>query len=244
MSLKFENKIVCRPPAPDFKSSFIRYLTEKEPESDREPDLQVEMTDGTLNLKLYGLIRPGTKNSAQAFMEALDKHPEAETINLFIDSHGGDVDEGNQILQGLQAHPGKVIVTIGNMAASMASGIAMAGDHVKMFPTSSMMIHNPSTNFSGNAKELRHIADILDARAEALRQAYVQKAKGIVDESFIRKLMDEETFLSADKCFEYGFCDEIIGVKSRSAKTETVEEAVTEIQNVKPEKSARKGWLF
>lgn len=188
------------------------------------PALEVEMNENTLNLRLFGPITKGSDNSADAFRKVLSEHPTVETIHLTINSRGGDVDEANAILQELQSFGAQIVVTVGNMAASAAGLVAMAGNHIRMFPTSSIMVHNPSTQWSGNAESFRHIADILDSRAEAVRKAYVMKAKGKISEEQIKAFMDAETYLTADKCLEYGLCDEIIGLTPVMEENENQEE--------------------
>ena len=70
----------------------------------------------------------------------------------------------------------------------------------------SMLLHFPWMSAAGNAKQLRDLADQLDALGDASVQLYMSRAKGITEEE-LRSMMDKETVFSPDKCLEYGFCD-------------------------------------
>ena len=65
-------------------------------------------------------------------------------ITLAVNSPGGDCVAASMIYTMLKEYPGNITVRIEGLAASAASVISMAGDHVAMSPTSLLMIHNPS----------------------------------------------------------------------------------------------------
>ena len=73
----------------------------------------------------------------------------------------------------------------------------------------SMFLHNPWTVVSGNADQLRAMADQLDELSEASLQLYMSRATGITEDE-LREMMKKETMLAPDKCLQYGFCD-IVG---------------------------------
>lgn len=74
-----------------------------------------------------------------------------------------------------------------------------------------MLIHNAWNLAIGNAKQLRKAADDLDAIMEGNRQAYLQKAGDKLAEGKLIEMLENETWLTADMCLEYGLCDEVIG---------------------------------
>jgi ATP-dependent Clp protease protease subunit len=81
----------------------------------------------------------------------------------------------------------------------------MSGDTIFMPKNAMMMIHNPWTIGMGNAIEFRKLAEDLDKIRESLVAAYEGHSTLTRDE--IIELMDEETWLTATECEEYGFCD-------------------------------------
>ncbi|MCK5312916.1 MAG: Clp protease ClpP [Desulfobacteraceae bacterium] len=133
----------------------------------------------------------------------------SKTINVHINSPGGDVFEGMTIYNMLSDHKADVIVTVDGLAASSASLIAMAGDKTIMSKASFMMIHNPWSMMAGDADELRSEADLLDQISGVFAAAY--KEKSGKSEKEILQMMKDETWFSPDEGVKAGFADEING---------------------------------
>lgn len=129
-------------------------------------------------------------------------------ITLWINSPGGDCVAASRIYTMLMDYPGDVTVKIDGMAASAASVIAMAGTKVLMAPTAMMMIHNPLTTAFGDRQELKQAIELLDEVKESIINAY--EIRTGLSRSKISKLMDDETWMSARKAIELGFCDGIL----------------------------------
>lgn len=145
--------------------------------------------------------------SPNAFKSELAEH-KGKDINVWIDSWGGDVFAAAGMYNALKEHKGKVIVKIDGKAVSAGSIIAMAGDEIHISPVGIMMIHNPWSGASGEAKDMRHTADVLDEVKETLINAYQIKTK--LSRKKISQLMDEETWMSAKKAVSEGFATHIL----------------------------------
>ena len=150
--------------------------------------------------------------SAESITQFLKENQDVDTVNLHINSNGGLVFEGITIHNVLKGSGKTVNVIIDGLAASIASVIAMCGDTVKMYPTSQMMIHNCWTYGCGNANDFRKLADQMDKIMDSSRIAYLSKAKDKLTEEKLNELLDNESYLTAQECFDLGLCDEIIGV--------------------------------
>ena len=133
---------------------------------------------------------------------------------------------------------------IDGLAASVASVIAMAGDTVKMYPTSQMMIHNCWTYCQGNANELRKIADQMDGIMESSKIAYLSKAKDKLPKETLDELLDEETYLTAQMCYDYGLCDEIIGAEQKPEEQEIKPQDKLDNQPNVPPVQKTNGWFL
>lgn len=142
-----------------------------------------------------------------------------KNVTVHINSPGGDVMAGAEIYSALREHSlngeGKVTVIITALAASAASVVAMAGDEILISPVAYMMIHNPWSMAVGNAKELRKTAKVLDEITEGLITAYQQRTGKTRDQ--LKKMLDNETYMSATTCIEEGFADGIYGGEIRAA---------------------------
>lgn len=149
-------------------------------------------------------IPAATRN---AFRQELSQHA-SKNITVWIDSWGGDVFAAAGIYNALKEHKGKVTVKVDGKAVSAASVIAMAGDEVYMSPVSIMMIHNPWSRAVGEAKDMRHAADVLDVVKDTILNAY--QARTGVSRDEISRMMDEETWMSAQKAMSAGFVDGVL----------------------------------
>jgi ATP-dependent protease ClpP protease subunit len=149
-----------------------------------------------------------SETSAEYFREQLEAHPNVSEIRVYINSLGGSVMEGVAIYNQLRRHPAHKTVYVDGFACSVASVIAMAGDKIVMPRNTVMMIHNAWAAVSGNAQELRKMADDLDVLNAASRQAYLLKAGDKLTEEKLTEMLDAETYLTAEQCISYGLADE------------------------------------
>lgn len=150
-----------------------------------------------------------SETSAKYFRDQLDLIPDGEMIELHVNSAGGEVGEGVTIYNLLRQKAGtgsRIIGYVDGMAYSIAMSIVMACDEIHMGLGTSMFLHNPWTVASGNADQLRSVANQLDELSEASVQLYMSKATGITEDE-LREMMKKETMLAPDKCLQYGFCD-------------------------------------
>jgi len=142
-----------------------------------------------------------------AFKNELAEY-KGKDIVVWIDSYGGDVFAAAGIYNSLKEHTGRVTVKIDGKAMSAASVIAMAGDEILMSPVSVMMIHNPLTGVSGDARAMRKTAEVLDVVKDTIINAYVNKTKKSREE--ISSLMDDETWMSSNVAVKEKFADGVL----------------------------------
>lgn len=174
----------------------------------------------TLKIHIYEDIKGDTidwwtgkkeesKTSANFFKEKLEEYPNIENIDLYINSWGGSVYEAYSICAQLQRHPAYKTSYIDGFAASAASLIPMVCQKVIMPSNAMMMIHRIGSYCYGNSDELRKEADTLDTMMEGNIKLYMNRC--LIPEEELKNMIDDETWLTAEKCKELGFCDEIIG---------------------------------
>lgn len=181
-------------------------------------EIKQQSTPGSLDLYIYGDVEPDSydwwtdqiiesETSANTLREKLAEYPDIQQINIYINSYGGSVFEGTAIYNQLKRHPAHKTVYIDGFACSIASVIAMAGDEIIMPRNAMMMVHNMWMCVQGNAAELRKAADDLDKINEAGRAAYLEKAGDKLAPEVIARLEDDETWLTAEECMNYGLAD-------------------------------------
>lgn len=139
--------------------------------------------------------------------KALKEKPAGEKLTVNINSGGGSVQAGQEIYSLLHNRT-DVEIKIQSMAYSAASVIAMASK-CEISPVAMIMIHNVSmSGASGDYHDMQKNAEILQQMNAALASAYTAKTGKSQGE--ILKLMDEETWITAEKALEMGFVDGII----------------------------------
>jgi ClpP class serine protease len=100
---------------------------------------------------------------------------------------------------------------IDGVAASAATVIACAADEVVARENTNYMIHNPWMVAIGTADTMRKAAEDLEAVTEPVMAVYRAKVDGKIDDAKIKQLMEDETWMTADKALEYGFVDKVRG---------------------------------
>lgn len=145
-------------------------------------------------------------NTSQDVIAAIEAIT-VDEIDVVIQSPGGSAFEGIAIYNALKNHSAFVKTTILGAAASAASIIFMAGDEREMPANTFLMIHEPSLNMSGRARELREAADFLDNLTASLVATYSPYVSVSDDE--VLALLEAETWINADDAIEMGFATSI-----------------------------------
>ena len=200
----------------------------------------LEQNGNQANLSIYGDITswPWLESDVSAFsltkeLESLD----AEEINVYINSYGGEVAEGLAIYNALKRHKAKINTFCDGVACSIASVIFMAGDERIMSPASLLMIHNAWTCASGNAQELRKQADDLEVITSASVAAYTEKVS--ITEEEVKELMDAETWIDAKTALQKGFATKIIDGQGENP-SQHLQTRIFEALTAKGEKKEKK----
>ena len=129
-------------------------------------------------------------------------------VTVWINSPGGDCFAAAQIYNMLMEYPGTVDVHIDGIAASAASVIAMAGNHVAISPVGMMMIHNPATVSIGDEREMKKAMEMLSEVKESIINAYELKTG--LPRKQLSNMMNAESWMNAQKAVELGFADSIL----------------------------------
>jgi ATP-dependent Clp protease, protease subunit len=140
---------------------------------------------------------------------------QSSELTVVINSGGGSVFSASEIYTALKSFKGNVKVEIVGIAASAASVIAMAGAKIEMSPTAQLMIHNAATGNRGDYRVMDHTSDFLQNVNKSIMNAYT--AKTGKDESYLKNMMDNETWMTAQQALEHGFIDAIMFEQEKGA---------------------------
>jgi len=149
--------------------------------------------------------------SPKAVRDAVAATPEGEDLVLEINSGGGSVFAGSEIYSVLKSSGVHTVAEVQSLAASAASYLCLGCDEVLISPVAQMMIHMPSTITDGDRTAHLRSVQLLDSTREAILNAYELKAGGKADRAEFRRMMNAETWLSAQEAVDCGLADGIIG---------------------------------
>ena len=196
------------------------------------------------NINIYGDITSWEWLESDVSSYTLSKELEGldvDTINVYINSYGGEVAEGLAIYNALKRHKAKIKTFCDGFAASIASVIFMAGDERIMSNASLLFIHNAWTYADGNAKELRKVADDLDTITQASINAYMNHVN--ITEEELKELLDNETWITPQDALEMGFATAIVNDNTsknpnQSIKKKLMQQLVKAQEKKEPTESA------
>lgn len=159
------------------------------------------------DLTIYGEI--GWDVSTASFHKALSESPSG-AVTVRLNSPGGSVFDGLGIGSLISKH-GKVTAVVDGLAASAASIIFVAASKRVMAPGTMLMIHNPWSMVGGTSDDMRKEANVLDTIAGEMAKLYADASGGKLTAKDAEKLMDAETWLTAEQAVEIGLADAIEG---------------------------------
>ncbi|WP_124994945.1 ClpP-like prohead protease/major capsid protein fusion protein, partial [Escherichia coli] len=102
---------------------------------------------------------------------------------------------------------------------SMASFIAMCGDHIVMPENAMMMIHAPRGVTAGVSGDVRRFADLMDKLGDTMAETYAGRTGRSKQE--ITSMMEAETWMDGNECKANGFADEVIPAITAMARIES-----------------------
>jgi len=175
-----------------------------------------ESTERVIEVFVYGEIGAWgiTANQFVQDLRAMDDG--VSPVVAAFNSIGGDLFDGLAMHNALSRLGERCTGRIDALAASAAS-VAVCGAHRVVIAANAMlMIHNPYTYTGGSAEDFRRVADVLDQTLEAIIAAYKAKAPDI-DDAELRRMVDAETWLTANEAVALGLADEVgDGVKVKA----------------------------
>lgn len=153
-------------------------------------------------LYLYGAIVSDKWDDTEVdfmdFKNAIE-NLKSNTLNIYVNSPGGDVFTTSSIVSFLQRAKDKGITInayIDGLGASCSSWLPMISDNVYIYEQSVLMIHKPMSFAYGNSNELAKTIEILDKlEDEVIIPLYMKKCKKSKEE--IKNLIDKESWFTS-----------------------------------------------
>lgn len=168
-------------------------------------------------LTIYGTIGGGgwwsEGVSASDVAEAL-REAGPGPVNVRLNSGGGDVFDGVAIHSLLARHAGVVTVYVDGLAASAASFIMLAGDHIVSARNAMIMIHDGMTGTYGGPATHQRSMDLLNKVSDNIADMYAERAGE--DAEHWRAVMsvngEDGTWYTGQEALTAGLVDELTTV--------------------------------
>ncbi len=159
--------------------------------------LNGEINDTTTNIWIAELL----------YLESVSD----DDIYIYINSPGGSITAGLALYDTMKYIKPKVITICVGLAASMAAFILSSGTRRYALENSEIMIHEPSTNFGGNASDIFNHAKWLERIKNKVDLILAQNTKHTINEIISATLRDN--FMDSKQALEFGIIDEILTCK-------------------------------
>jgi len=160
------------------------------------------------NLLLYGELDDSDYKDLLESMLLLNGISQVEPINLFVCSHGGEVDAGMAMYDLIQWIPAPVhTIGMGN-CASMAAILLMSGQKRFIFPHCWVMLHQTSGMVWGDKDTTVSRVSMMERQEKqilALQSFHTGKSAEQIAKDTIK-----EKWFDAEEALAYGIVDEII----------------------------------
>ena len=141
------------------------------------------------------------------FLDSVNHDP----INLYINSQGGEVYSGLELISVMRFIKSPVYTTVLGLAASMGAVIASSGEkgHRTALPYSRFMIHQPSSGigYSTFKDQAIHLKE-MESLKQDLYKILAENSGQSIDQ--IEALCDRDKWMKAEEAIKMGFLDSVI----------------------------------
>lgn len=163
---------------------------------------------------VYGIIDSGNSSLIAKQILYLGKSPEPLTV--IINSPGGSVVDGAEIISAMEAAKGPVNTLCVELCASMAAMIHQYGTNRLMINRALVMFHPASGGLEGEVDKMSSRLGTLKRYIGKMEANVAKRAKISYDE--YKRLSGVELWLDAEDAVNQGFADSIVFVRGADAE--------------------------
>ncbi|CAN0888299.1 ATP-dependent Clp protease proteolytic subunit 2, mitochondrial [Linum grandiflorum] len=205
-----------------FRSSYsvIPMVVEQTSRGERSYDIFSRLLKDRI-ICINGAIDDNTAHVIVAQLLFLESESSTKPIYMYLNSPGGSVTAGLAIYDTMQYIRAPVHTICMGLAASMGSLLLTAGakGERRALPNSTIMIHQPSGGYSGQAKDMTIHTQHIIRMWDTLNELYATHTGQPVD--VIAKNMDRDNYMNPEEAKEFGLIDEVAEPKAIDLVTGT-----------------------
>lgn len=159
---------------------------------------------------LFGYIgEGGDVRSADIVRELLEAEKQYRTIEIRINTPGGEVHTGIAIFNALRSSKADIRIYVDGIAASMGAVVALCGRHIEASKYARFMFHGASGGCYGNRKEIEQYLEELDETDNTLCRMLSEKCGKTPEEIRAAYFDGQDHWFTAEEALALGFIDAI-----------------------------------
>lgn len=135
-------------------------------------------------------------------------------INIIMNCEGGDVSCGFAMYDAIKACTNEITIKVYGSCMSMATVVLQAADKRIMGQNARMMVHVGGMEIGGHFNNVKRAVAENDQLDKICMDIYLDKIHEVNPDfkrNQLQKMMEFDTYISAQKCLELGLIDEIDG---------------------------------
>lgn len=189
--------------------AYLPYVIEKSGQSEKAYDVFTRLLKDRI-IFISGEINDNLADGVIAQLLFLESENPESDINVYINSPGGSVTAGLAIYDTMQYIQCDIRTICMGQCCSMASLLLAGGTKGKrmILPSSSVMIHQPWGDISGQAVDINIQAREILRLKDLLIQYYEKHTSR--NEKALRKDLERDFYMSPVEAIDYGIVDKIL----------------------------------
>ena len=186
--------------------SLVPYVIEQTSRGERSYDIYSRLLKDRI-IFLGEEVNETTASLVVAQLLFLESEDPGKDIHLYINSPGGMVTAGLAIYDTMQFIKSPVSTLCVGQAASMGSLLLAAGEKDLRFalPNASIMVHQPSGGYQGQATDIMIHAQFTERLKRRLNEIYVKHTGN--DYDTIEAALERDNFMSSQEAKDFGLID-------------------------------------
>jgi len=162
-----------------------------------------------------GPVHDGMSQLVVAQLLHLEAENPSKEISMYINSPGGVVTSGLSIYDTMQYIRPKIATLVVGQAASMGSLLLAAGEKGMRLslPNSSIMVHQPSGGYQGQATDIMIHARHTERLKRQLNEIYVKHTGQSLEN--VEDALERDNFMNPTEAKEWGLIDEIVDTRAK-----------------------------
>jgi ATP-dependent Clp protease protease subunit len=207
-----------RDPVDTYMNMLVPMVVEQTNRGERAYDIYSRLLKERI-IFVTGVVEDNMAALITAQLLFLESENPKKEISLYINSPGGVVTAGLGIYDTMQfIRPAVATLCVGQ-AASMGSLLLAAGEAGMRasLPNSSVMVHQPSGGYQGQATDILIHARHTENLKRRLNEIYVKHTGRTYDE--IEKALERDNFLTAEEAKAFGIIDSVFDKRAVPAES-------------------------